>query len=290
MPSLQGRYFLLTIPYTALTYIPDPKDELAYVKGQREVGESGYEHWQLVAYFSKKVTITRVKEFFCEQAHVELSKSKAAEEYVWKEQSRVEGTQFERGKRPFKCNSKVDWDAAFEAAKSGDFDSIPAGVRLRCYNSITKVRRDNIKPPKRPGTKVKCYWGGTGLGKTRKAWYEAGEEAYVKDPNTKWWDGYNGQKRVIIDEFTGLISISHILRWLDMYPVIVETKGSAMPLLADEFWITSNIDPRLWYADINEEQKKALLRRMEVTHFVYEWTPPPTEDNADISFDFFDEL
>lgn len=274
MPAPQGTHFILTIPFRALETIPQPHDELVYLKGQREIGEGGYEHWQLVASFKPKVTITKVKSFFCREAHVELTRSAAAGEYVWKEDTRVEGTQFEYGRRPFKVNSKVDWDAAWEAATKGDFAAVPAGVRVRCYAALSKIRTDHLRPPRRDNIIVKCFWGGTGLGKTRRAWFEAGEEAYVKDPNTKWWDGYDGHKRVIIDEFTGLISISHILRWFDRYPVIVETKGGAKPLLAEEFWVTSNIDPRNWYDSINEEQKRALLRRMQVTEFVFEWTPP----------------
>jgi len=35
-------------------------------------------------------------------------------------------------------------------------------------------------------------------------------------------DGYRGQEHVVFDEFRGGIDISHVLRWFDRYPVIVE--------------------------------------------------------------------
>lgn len=91
-----------------------------------------------------------------------------------------------------------------------------------------------------------------------------GTQAYIKDPRTKWWDGYMGQENVIIDEFRGTIDITHLLRWLDKYPVRVEVKGGSVPLCARRFWITSNLDPRMWYPELDDDTKEALLRRLGV--------------------------
>lgn len=76
-----------------------------------------------------------------------------------------------------------------------------------------------------------------------------------------------GEQHVIIDEFRGGIDISHLLRWLDRYPVRVEVKGSSRPLVASKFWITSNLDPNWWYPDIDAETKSALMRRLEIIEF-----------------------
>jgi hypothetical protein len=76
-----------------------------------------------------------------------------------------------------------------------------------------------------------------------------------------------GQTNVVLDEFRGDIAISHILRWLDRYPVSVETKGGSVPLAANAIWITSNLDPRQWYPDLDSGTLDALMRRLEVTHF-----------------------
>jgi len=115
--------------------------------------------------------------------------------------------------------------------------------------------------------KTFVYWGPTRTGKTRKAWEEAGADAFVKDPNTKWWDGYRGQENVIIDEFRGLINISHMLRWLDRYPVIYEFKGGAIASNVKNFWITSNLDPRSWYGSEDMATQEALFARIEIKKF-----------------------
>jgi len=111
------------------------------------------------------------------------------------------------------------------------------------------------------------YWGRTGTGKSRRAWDEAGFTSYAKDPRTKFWCGYQGEEHVVLDEFRGAIDISHLLRWLDRYPVRVEIKGSSRPLKANKVWITSNLDPRLWYPDVDSETVSALMRRLNITHF-----------------------
>lgn len=114
--------------------------------------------------------------------------------------------------------------------------------------------------------RCKVFWGPTGTGKSRLAWHEAGLEAYPKDPRTKWWDGYDGEQCVVIDEFRGDIDIAHLLRWLDRYKVIVEKKGGRAVLKATDFWITSNLHPNDWYKGVDQLTKDALARRIQITY------------------------
>lgn len=210
--------------------------------------------------------ITSVKKYF-PTSHCELARSEAASEYVWKEETRVEGTQFEFGFKPFKRNSKPDWEKVWLSAVDLDLMAIPANLRVSHYSAIRRIHADHSKPV---GMERTChvYWGNTGTGKSRKAWGDAGLDAYPKDPRTKFWCGYSGQENVVIDEFRGGIDVGHLLRWLDRYPVIVEIKGSSVCLKARTIWITSNLDPRSWYPEIDEETKRALLRRLNITHFL----------------------
>lgn len=241
-----------------------------YVKGQLEQGEeTGFIHWQMLWVFEKKVRLGGVKAFFVENVHAELCRSNAANDYVWKEETRVGGTQFELGRLPFQRSSKTDWEAVKRAAKAGTLDTedIPADVYVRCYSTLSRIAKDHMRPVSAERV-VKVFWGTTGVGKSRRAWEEAGDDAYPKDPCTKFWDGYQGQEHVVIDEFRGQIGISHMLRWLDRYPVCIETKGSGCVLRAKRIWITSNLDPRQWYPDLDEETKNALMRRLNVVHML----------------------
>lgn len=111
------------------------------------------------------------------------------------------------------------------------------------------------------------YCGPTGTGKSRRAWSEAGLHAYPKDPRSKFWDGYRDQGNVVIDEFRGDIAMSHILRWLDRYPCLVEIKGSSTSLVATTIWITSNLHPSKWYPDCDQQTVDALFRRLTIVEF-----------------------
>lgn len=163
-------------------------------------------------------------------------------------------------------NRSKDWDAILDSAKSGDFSSIPADVLIHCYNSLSRIRSDFARPSG-VEKEVHVFWGDTGTGKSRDAWQQAGVDAYPKNPRTKWWDGYRSQECVVIDEFRGDIDVANLLRWFDRYPVLVEIKGSSLPLQAKQIWITSNLSPRQWYPTLDEKTVDALLRRLNVIHY-----------------------
>lgn len=149
---------------------------------------------------------------------------------------------------------------------TGELDAIPADVRVVSYRTLRAIGSDHATAIGMV-RRVRVYWGVTGTGKSRKAWEEAGEEAYAKDPRTKFWDGYQSQTNVVIDEFRGGIDIAHLLRWFDRYPVRVEVKGSSRPLVANNIWITSNLEPSRWYPDMDVMTIDALLRRLEIEEF-----------------------
>lgn len=144
---------------------------------------------------------------------------------------------------------------------------IPSDVYIRYYGNLHKIRSDSQKPDFRSVT-VNVFWGPTGTGKSHQAWERAGPDAYSKDPRSKFWCGYKDQSIVIIDEFRGAIDISHLLRWFDRYPVRVETKGSSRVLTANTFYVTSNLHPRDWFSDLDQETYKALERRLTITNFL----------------------
>lgn len=183
-------------------------------------------------------------------------------------------TQFELGERLLRRNVKRDWQSIWDAAKQGDLDAIDVAARVQHYRTIKQIATDHLVAPAMERT-VNVFWGVTGSGKSRRAWEEAGPQAYPKDPRTKFWCGYQGGPNVVIDEFRGGIDIGHVLRWFDRYPVLVEIKGGATVLRATTIWITSNISPEQWYPGLDPGTQAALLRRLTITHFIQPFRPPP---------------
>lgn len=265
MSRRQGIFWILTISCAEHPLQPILIPELCWIRGQQERGDGGFLHWQVIIAFHKKASSATLRRLY-PGINAELTRSAAAAEYVWKEDTRVPGSQFEIGVRPICRNSKVEWEKIWQDAIKGDLLSIPANIRVQNYRTLRCIQSDFARPI---GINRTCsvFHGPTGTGKSMRAWEEGTLDAYPKDPRSKFWCGYNGQTNVIIDEFRGGIDISHLLRWLDRYPVNVEIKGSSVCLQASHIWITSNLRPELWYPDLDPETLAALLRRLVVVEF-----------------------
>lgn len=164
---------------------------------------------------------------------------------------------------------------------AGDLDNIPADIFIRHYGSLRRIAKDHAVPDRREGVEVRVYWGVSGSGKSHRAFEEAFADVdkssvYLKSSSNKWWDGYRGQSRVIIDEFRGQIGIEHLLRWFDKYATSVEIKGDAAPLAATQFWVTSNLNPDEWYPTLDVLTKAALRRRLTlVVHYEFPYGHHP---------------
>lgn len=282
--SGQGRYWMGTIPqHQFVPYLPS---EVSYIAGQLEQGhETGYLHWQLLIYFSKKVRRGKLTNLFG-SFHFELTRSSAARDYVWKDDTAVPGTKFELGSVPMQRNNPTDWKIVRANAKAGQFDDIPDDVYIRYYGNLRHIYRDNLKPPTR-SVEVYVYWGKSRSGKSWRARQEAGPEIYSKNPRTKFWDGYRNESSVIIDEFRGAIDISNLLQWFDPYPYTIEVKGSGLPLCANRFWITSNLKPQDWYPGLDMDTLEALLNRFTV---IEEMNDPWFLNNPEVSFNEMNDL
>ena len=195
----QGRYWLLTIPagdWSEPLVLPEG---VAYIKGQREVGgETGYEHWQVLAVTVCKTSLRGVKSIFGPTSHCELSRSDAADGYVWKDESAVPNTRFELGDKPIRRNVAADWQRVWDAAVAGKMLEIDPQIRVGHYRTLRAIAADYALPVAQERFAI-VYWGATGVGKSRRAWEEAGVDAYSKDPRSKFWCGYQGQGNGVCD-------------------------------------------------------------------------------------------
>nr|WAE42345.1 MAG: replication associated protein [Cressdnaviricota sp.] len=103
---------------------------------------------------------------------------------------------------------------------------------------------------------VTWLWGETGVGKSR--WATDCESFYMKD-RSKWWDGYDQQKRIIFDDFNGWDDFQDLLKILDRYPYSGQTKGSYVRINSPEIFITSYYAPNHYY---DGDDLKQLMRRV----------------------------
>jgi hypothetical protein len=112
---------------------------------------------------------------------------------------------------------------------------------------------------------VHVYWGRTGTGKTRRAVEENQDSYYILrnyGGTNVWFDGYNNETTLIIDEFYGWIKFGMLLTYLDGYKTTLPVKGGTMWAHWNKVIITSNCEHRSWYKNITELQWGALERRI----------------------------
>lgn len=161
---------------------------------------------------------------------------------------------------------KRRWELAFESAKSGDYEEIPAELRIKYYSTFKKIATDYmINPEEIDGVCGEWYYGVSRTGKSYSARKDY-PDAYPKLCN-KWWDGYQGQDYVLIDDFDkkhdGLCH--HLKIWADRYPFLAEVKGSTVSIRPKKIIITSNYHPReIWTSD---GDLNPILERFRVTRF-----------------------
>jgi len=273
MPTPQFRYFILTIKSSSwdLANVCDGNElceEIAYITGQVEIGQSGFRHWQIYLVTKKPASVVRVKAIMkCPTAHVEPTRSKAAEGYCLKDETAVPGTRFEKGVKPFKRNSKVDWAKQLDAAKTGRDEDIDPGVLIRNLSAIRRIQAENMTKPE-DLLNVCGFWiyGDPGVGKSRLA-RDCYPGLFPKACN-KWFDGYKCGP-VLLDDFDKNHKVlGHYLKiWSDRYSFAAEVKGGVKMIRPPKIIVTSNYS----IDDIFGEDQTlvgALKRRFEVLHML----------------------
>lgn len=127
--------------------------------------------------------------------------------------------------------------------------------------------------PKRPvgPIQVHWYWGPTGVGKTRAVWDREAtldSQPYVP-PTDKFWEGYDGDAAVLLDDFRPeWCSWKRLLQLTDIYPFRVEVKGGSRQARYTRLYITAPEPPDTMMQRVTSEDVNQLLRRItEIKEF-----------------------
>ncbi len=170
---------------------------------------------------------------------------------------------------------RTDVIRMMEAVEGGasDFELFHEHTSGMCryYRAAREYRRCKIREESRgvfTDTFVLVLYGGTGLGKTRWC-FDNFPDLYrlQNDGNgALWFDGYEQQRQLLLDDFRGWIPYDFLLHLLDGYPMRLPVKGSFATRCYDTVLITSNDPPGDWYASrgLTPELSRRLSRVVHV--------------------------
>jgi len=231
----------------------------------KEVGESGTPHLQGFLIFEDLVSLAKCKERI-PRAHLEPAKgsSEQASDYCKKDGDFVErGVLNQSGKR-------TDLQRVVELVKKGQsFNDIVqehGDVFVKFARGLNALSMVLQKPYNHDGERGLWLVGKPRTGKSRFA--RTYQNYFVKAQN-KWWDGYDGEHVVILDDLDdkGGQMLGHYLKiWTDRYACRGETKGGTVNLQHRLFIITSNFTLRDLFGESNQ-MYTALRSRFVVMDF-----------------------
>ena len=230
----------------------------------REVGATnGVAHLQGYIIFHNQKTLAQAKAFISDRAHIEISKGTFAENRAY---CIKEGQATEVGEAPKEKGKRTDIEdikKAINQDHKGIFEVIDMATSYQSIKMAEALFKYQKQPPPFKRT-IKWYYGPTGTGKTRSAVEESNGDFYITTDTLKWWDGYTGQKVVILDDLRPQSIEFHVLlRLLDRYPVRLQVKGASfwMPASSDTIIITSSLSPEQWQCGL--EDREQLIRRLD---------------------------
>lgn len=243
-----------------------------YIIYGREVGESGTPHLQGYIVFKNPRHFGSLKSLM-PRAHIEVAKGDADSnfKYCSKEGNFVEDGERPAGTKERTCKAgqanKKRCSDFIEAAGRGDFEACRQQPDLWTrYDKFAEreYKRKRSEPSSNPHL-VRNFWvyGPTGTGKSysaRLVGAKLGWRTYIKEPQDKWWDGYDGQELVVIDDFDKyqVKQGGDMKRWLDIYPFQAQTKGGMQLIRPKCIIVTSNYEPdEIW----TDEQTLAPIHR-----------------------------
>lgn len=233
---------------------------------------TGNYHYQGYCELKEQLSKNSIQKRLCPNLHIEKRKgtAKQASDYCLKLDTAIKDDLFpfihgqlsEQGKRSDLEDSKNILD------NGGSIIDLPISHIVRYYKGFERYLQ--LKMTHR-NTMPIIIWitGKAGSGKTRYV-YDKHQDIYTKNPNNRWWDGYNQQEVILIDDFRHWSEgTDDFLRLLDRYKYTGETKGSSVPINSKYIYITSILEPKDCFMGVHiKDDIEQLLRRISEIKYI----------------------
>lgn len=253
----RGWFFTINNPTDADTNALQ-KCKCRYIIWQLEEGEEKHTpHYQVTIWFENQRVWPKVE--FPRASHIRtVWNMPGAIKYCSKEKTRIDGP-WERGERPAQ-GRRTDLEAiakkALEEGLKKTAEDHPAEF-IRYHKGLTMLKEIMFKD-RTEAPEVFWLYGKAGTGKSRYG-LDNYPTCYIKD-GTQWWNGYEQQHCIIIDDFDGKWPYRDLLRLLDRYPYQGQTKGGYIKINSPVIIITCEFPPQHYYGDTGNTLKQIVRR------------------------------
>lgn len=252
--------------------------KMRYMVYQKEHTTAGKTHWQGYVELTNSLRPTTLAKLLG-NAHVEYRKGTRdeARDYCMKEESRCPlALPVEHGVWSNVQGKRNDLNDVYEMIREGKEESDILGCQPGAFIRYNRGIREAIfvqrgckfKRLRRTNLVVELFYGESGSGKTRHCYDTYGDSLFcLTKGNSKncWFDGYQGETTLLLDDFYGWIAYGFLLNALDIYPFRVEVKGGHTWAQWTRVIITSNKPWNEWYRKPDQD---ALFRRIhQILHF-----------------------
>lgn len=292
----------------ALTFFTEPEIEepgplVYFVYGREVCPNTEKVHWQAYAQFNCAMTYGQIKKLFKDKTiHIEEEHyySSPQRNVDYCEKGTMSSELFKTLKEPrehpdFGIDAEVyEWGEMKIQGKRNDIHEIKEKVKdgqsmIDIIESTEKLSYQTIRCAELLGSYLRkprpigfreviwCF----GETETRKTSFAYQNYPEIYEPlSAKWWDGYDGQKTVIIDDIRDEYSYKQLLRMTDIYPFKVERKGGSTEALYDVIIFTcpwSPMDFMKRYFSASDNYNQLMRRITKILEFTKEIDCPVEE-------------
>lgn len=271
--SISARRFHIVINEKSLPKLSEligylKNEHCKYILCRKGLNKKGNEHAHIYVAYDATRRLTNKSTF---GAHIAKCRGNTKQNIDYIKSHHPEKV-IEEGDLSSLATGKERWQDFVAEIKSCSVDKLTpmyAAHEHYAERRMAEIRVDEMQDYQGDLKDKNCWiYGPPGTGKSLSARYCKRSKIYPKQLN-KWWDGYKGQKVVVMDDIdkeSGKYIVDKLKVWTDRYPFIAEVKNSSAIVDPNiNFIVTSNYS----IEDCFEKDKdvQAFKRRFTVLHF-----------------------
>lgn len=247
----------LAILYNRYCKSRDEDGKIRYICYGREIGEQGTPHLQGYLELNEPMRMSGCKDLFgINGLHLEkrMGTRDQARDYTKKDTKWIEFGNWRAGGQGRRMDIITTMEDIKEAVKENkktiemvEKHPVIWAANLKFCEKVQGLYEAEVTKEFRK-VDVEVLWGSAGIGKTKTV-HEYDPDVFTANCDDSFiFDGYDGQKTILLDDFKGQVKYKNLLRILDGYQYRCNVKGGHRYARWTKVFITANDPPSDWYS------------------------------------------